>query len=148
MKRPTILLRDSFFLAHLDVVHPSHRRNNLAHIDDKQNGRDKREKCKELLGVIVAAYDQIAYGAMKYARESGYRIPEDISFVGMDDISSTEYLDVPLSSIHVAYEEVCERIVDLVFRRIENRHYRSREPLTVPVSVKIRESLKNLSEKG
>ena len=97
---------------------------------------------KDMPTVIVAAYDQIAFGAMKRARELGYRIPEDISFVGMDDISATEYFDIPLSSIHMGYEDVSARICDLMFRKIENRHYRSREMLIVPVSVNVRESLK------
>ena len=95
--------------------------------------------------VIVAAYDQIAFGAMKYASDAGYRIPDDISFVGMDDISATSYFDVPLSSIHIEYEDVCEQIVELIFKRIDNRHYRSRKKISVPVSVKIRGSLKNLN---
>jgi len=81
---------------------------------------------------------------MRYAREKGYRIPDDISFVGMDDITAATYFDVPLSSIHLGYEEVCEEICDLVFKRIENRHYRSRNLITVPVTVNVRESLKRL----
>lgn len=60
----------------------------------------------------------------------------------MDDISATEYFDIPLSSIHMGYEDVSARICDLMFRKIENRHYRSREMLIVPVSVNVRESLK------
>lgn len=94
--------------------------------------------------VIVTGYDQIAYGAMKYARDMGYKIPEDISFVGMDDISATSYFDVPLSSIYAGYEEICESVCDLMFKRIENRHYRLREPITVPVEVNIRESLRKI----
>ncbi|MBQ9784561.1 MAG: LacI family DNA-binding transcriptional regulator [Clostridia bacterium] len=95
----------------------------------------------QLPGVIVAAYDQIAYGAMRYAQEKGYRVPEDISFVGMDDISVTPYLGVPLSSIHVNLEDVCAQVVDLLFRRMENRHYRGRTRITIPVTVKLRDSL-------
>ena len=113
---------------------------------------DAGEDCMRMIldrgdvpSVIVAAYDQIAYGAMKYAREKGYRIPDDISFVGMDDISAASYFDVPLSSIHAAYEKVCDKICDLVFKRIENRHYRAKEYLIVPVTFNIRESLKNLN---
>ncbi len=97
--------------------------------------------------VIIAAYDQIAYGAMRCAKECGYRIPDDISFVGMDDISATSYLDVPLSSIHINLEDVCSQVVDLLFKRIENRHYRSRREITVPTTVKIRESLKDITNK-
>ena len=96
----------------------------------------------EMPSVIVTAYDQIAYGAMKYARDMGYKIPDDISFVGMDDITATSYFDVPLSSMHVGYEEVCGKICDLIFARMENRHIRMREKISVPVSINIRESLK------
>ena len=95
--------------------------------------------------VIVAAYDQIAYGAMKYATEQNYKIPDGISFVGMDDISSAPYLDTSLSSIHTDFEAVCPQIVDLIFRRIENRHYRTRTAIRVPVNVNIRESLKRIN---
>ena len=97
-----------------------------------------------LPSVIVAGYDQIAYGAIKYARKAGYKIPEDISFVGMDDISSTVYFDVPLSSIHVGYEESCKDICELMFAKIDNRHYKHRGKITVPVEVNIRESLKKI----
>ena len=91
--------------------------------------------------VIVAAYDQIACGAMRYAELCGYRIPEDISFIGMDDISSVEYLGVPLTSIHTHLEDVCEKVVDLIFKRIENRNYRSRIKINIPVTLSLRESL-------
>ena len=97
-----------------------------------------------LPSVIVTAYDQIAYGAMKYAKARGYRVPEDISFVGIDDISPTPYLGVPLCSLHIDFESVCDGIVELILRRMENRHYRSREEITVPVTVHIRESLKKI----
>lgn len=100
----------------------------------------------DLPSVIVAAYDRIAYGAIKYAKSQGYRVPDDISFVGMDDISSTSYFDIPLSSLHVDFDKACPEIVDLIFKRIKNRHYRSRTEITVPVTVNIRESLKNVSD--
>ena len=101
----------------------------------------------ELPSVIITAYDQIAYGAMRYAKSVGYSIPNDISFVGMDDISSISYLDIPLSSIHINLEDVCSQVSELIFKRIENKHYRSRTEITVPTTVKIRESLKDLSKK-
>ncbi len=98
--------------------------------------------------VIVAAYDQIAYGAMRYARERGYRIPEDISFIGMDDISVTDYLDVPLTSIHIHLEDVCDKVVDLIFKRMDNRHYRGRTQITVPVTLNLRKSLCRAKKNG
>ena len=49
--------------------------------------------------VIITAYDNIAFGAMKYAKENGLKVPDDISFIGINDITPSEYMDVPLSSI-------------------------------------------------
>lgn len=100
----------------------------------------------ELPSVIVTAYDRIAYGAIRYARKCGLRIPDDVSFVGMDDISSASYLNIPLSSLHTDFETACPIIVELLFKRMDNRHYRSRTAITVPVTLRIRESLKNISE--
>ena len=117
---------------------------------DKRLAEAGEDCMRELLGrgslpsVIVAAYDQIAYGAIKYARKAGYKIPEDISFVGMDDISSTEYFDIPLSSIHVGYEVSCREICELMFAKIDNKHYRQRRKITVPVEVNVRESLRRI----
>lgn len=96
--------------------------------------------------VIVAAYDQIAYGAMKYAENQGYRIPQDLSFVGIDDISPTPYLGIPLSSLHIDFEQVCEQVVELMLKRIENRHFREKKEIVVPIKIMIRQSLKNVKE--
>ena len=98
----------------------------------------------DLPSVIIAAYDQIAFGAMRYAQSQGYRIPKDLSFVGMDDISVTPYFEIPLSSLHVNLEDVCAQVVDLIFKRMENRHYRGRTEITVPVTFKLRDSLGHL----
>lgn len=100
---------------------------------------------KKLPSVIVAAYDYIAFGAMKCAREMGYRVPEDISFVGMDDVSSTPYLGIPLSSLRVDFEQACRKIADLMFKRIAVRHYRERNQIIVPVKVVLRESLRKIN---
>ena len=101
-------------------------------------------KNEKLPTLIITGYDQIAYGAMKYAREIGLKIPEDISFVGVDDVTAASYFDVPLTSIHLGYEKVCGKICDLLFSKIENRHLRMKEKITVPVTVSIRKSIKKL----
>ena len=102
----------------------------------------------DLPTVIVAAYDQIAYGAMNRAIKCGLRVPDDISFTGADDISVTEYLGVPLTSIRSEIENASEQIIDLVFKRIENKHYRKRREIVIPATVCVRESLKNLNEEN
>jgi DNA-binding LacI/PurR family transcriptional regulator len=96
---------------------------------------------KELPEVVICSYDQIAFGAMSLTRERGYRIPDDICFVGKDDVSATDYLDVPLASIHTHTEDMCKQIADLIFHRIDNRHYRERENMGISSSLNLRSSL-------
>lgn len=45
--------------------------------------------------------DEIAIGAMRAFKEKGYRIPEDISIVGFDNIPYSTYVDPPLTTIDV-----------------------------------------------
>ena len=100
---------------------------------------------KSVPSVIVTAYDEIAYGAMQYAEKAGYKIPDDISFIGMDDLKATRYLGVPLSSIHFDLDEISGLIAELIFKKIENKHYREQSKITVPATLNVRESLKNRS---
>jgi DNA-binding LacI/PurR family transcriptional regulator len=93
--------------------------------------------------VIVAGYDQIAYGAMREARAAGYGIPEAISFVGMDDIPTSRYGEIQLSSLYIDFESACPKIVELIYKRIENRYYRAREQINIPVKLNVRGSLLN-----
>jgi LacI family transcriptional regulator len=50
--------------------------------------------------------DVLAVGAMHAIREAGLTIPDDISVVGYDDISSAAYLSPPLTTIRLAKHEL------------------------------------------
>jgi LacI family transcriptional regulator len=51
------------------------------------------------LTAIFAGNDQMALGAMHVARDMGLKIPDDIAFVGYDDIPEAEYFYPPLTSV-------------------------------------------------
>lgn len=69
---------------------------------------------------ILAAYDEIAIGAMRSIYEHGKNIPEDISIIGMDDIRINPYLSVPLTSITSYNEDLCQIATDILFERIKS----------------------------
>lgn len=46
--------------------------------------------------------DSIAIGAMKAFKEKGYRIPEDVTFIGFDNSSISSYVEPPLTTVNVA----------------------------------------------
>ena len=49
---------------------------------------------------IFAQNDRMALGAMRALREAGFRIPQDVSVIGYDDLPLTAYFDPPLTTIH------------------------------------------------
>jgi LacI family transcriptional regulator len=65
---------------------------------------------------IFAANDAMAVGAMSALRDAGVRVPEDIALAGFDDVPMARYLTPPLSSVHVAIDELGRRATDLALR--------------------------------
>lgn len=67
--------------------------------------------------VFIADLDYIAIGAMQALSEHGYRIPEDISMIGYDDIASAAFCDPPLTTTKVnqgsAGRLAMQRLMDL-----------------------------------
>ena len=54
---------------------------------------------------IFAANDQMALGAVLGLSRHSLRVPEDVSLIGYDDLTSSLYATPPLSSVHQsAYE--------------------------------------------
>ena len=51
------------------------------------------------IDAVFAANDQMALGAMSYAFLHSIRIPQDIAFVGFDDIAEAEYFAPPLTTV-------------------------------------------------
>ena len=94
-----------------------------------------------LPSAIVAAYDYIAIGVIRELSKHGYRVPEDVSVIGMDDITLAEFLETSLSSIHFPKEEICREAVSLIVKKIENQYYRARHTTVIPAEFIPRESI-------
>ncbi|CAN5609917.1 LacI family DNA-binding transcriptional regulator [soil metagenome] len=67
---------------------------------------------------VFVASDVQALGAMKAARDAGLQLPEDISIVGFDDISTSAY--VGLTTLRQPMYEMGKLATELLLRRIEN----------------------------
>lgn len=64
------------------------------------------ESRKKLPTAFFADNDMIALGAMKAFLEKGYRIPEDISIIGFDDLPFSEISSPRLSTMRVPNTEM------------------------------------------
>jgi DNA-binding LacI/PurR family transcriptional regulator len=63
---------------------------------------------------VFVASDEMAFGVIRALRETGKRVPEDVSVVGMDDIALAAYCDPPLTTIRQPFEELGRAAVDHV----------------------------------
>lgn len=68
---------------------------------------------------LFAENDIIAAAAMRALKKQGYRVPDDISVIGFDDIPMCEMLDPPLTTVHAFKEELGVVAVELLDRRIK-----------------------------
>jgi LacI family transcriptional regulator len=62
---------------------------------------------------VFACNDVMAVGAMAALRERGLRVPDDVSMAGFDDIETLRDLVPPLTTVHLALEELGERAAEL-----------------------------------
>lgn len=69
---------------------------------------------------VFAASDSMAIGAMRATREAGLRIPDDIAFVGFDDLPIATLSDCPLTTVHQPVLEFGYKAVEMLIDLIEN----------------------------
>lgn len=50
--------------------------------------------------------DYIAIGAMEELKNKGYEIPNDVSFIGMDDMELSSEINPPLTTVRIKMEEL------------------------------------------
>ncbi|MGN1408575.1 MAG: LacI family DNA-binding transcriptional regulator [Eubacteriales bacterium] len=69
---------------------------------------------------LLAAYDEVALGAIHTFTQSGIRVPEDISIIGINDIPSASYASVPLTTIRTYASEINSLGVKLLLDHIKD----------------------------
>lgn len=98
----------------------------------------------QLPTAFFADNDIIAVSCMRALKEHGYRIPDDISFVGFDDMPFSYVVSPKLTTIQVAKEAFGQRAVTRLAEKI-----RDPDSVSLRVSVNptliVRDSVKSLS---
>ncbi len=72
----------------------------------------------EFTGLVVGN-DQMALGASRALREHGYRIPENVSVVGFDDIPESAYFEPPLTTVRQDFPLLGQQSVEYLISLIE-----------------------------
>ncbi len=81
-------------------------------------------------GAAVADNDSLAIGAARAILEAGYRIPEDLSIVGVDDIPYSAMMMPPLTTMRVSRKALGTLAVHMLLERV-------RHPEWPPMHIKV-----------
>ena len=68
---------------------------------------------------------------MQAFRDAGYRIPEDVSIIGFDDMPNCEYITPPLTTIQVPIQFMGEIATVRIIQLIEGQ---CAKPLKIEIS--------------
>lgn len=70
---------------------------------------------------IVTSDDELALGAVKYARQEGIRIPEELSVVGYNNSMLAVCSDPEISSVDVGLEKLCRYLTDSLMDALDGK---------------------------
>lgn len=91
-------------------------RNNIHDIRDVLLAR------KDLkFNAVIAVDDNLAIGALKYAKSACMKVPQEINVVGYNNSVLSIYCEPELSSVDSREEELCLQTVDNVIKLLENQ---------------------------
>jgi DNA-binding LacI/PurR family transcriptional regulator len=85
----------------------------------KKQIQDYLQAGRKLPGAFFCECDYIAISAIKTLTELGFRIPEDISVVGFDNINESMIVTPELTTVHVEKERMAQIAVDLLVDSME-----------------------------
>jgi DNA-binding LacI/PurR family transcriptional regulator len=134
------------YISEVEKLGLEYDRNICAHYSDEAAYNEMASLLasgEDLPTAVLATNDLMALGAMKAVKDAGFKIPEDMSFIGFDDISAAKSFDPPLTTIKQQLKEVAEVACDFLFecrdkkqmleidRRIETR-FVERKSVTIP----------------
>lgn len=87
---------------------------------------------------IFLANDVLAYGAIQAIRESGLRVPKDISVTGYDDIPFSRLTNPPLTTVRQPSIEKGIQAARLLIHSLENKT--QPQSIVLPVELVVRDS--------
>ncbi len=74
----------------------------------------------EMPDAFLTANDRIAVGVMSSLSKHGFKVPDDISIIGFDDMPMVQYVSPPLTSVRVYPQEIAWLSVRSILRNIEH----------------------------
>ena len=87
-----------------------------------RNGIKSLLKNKIIFSALVCASDEMASGAMTFAREHGIKLPEELSIVGFDNIIFSQHLYPKLTTVDYPVFEMGQMAAKLVLKNVYHQN--------------------------
>ncbi len=91
---------------------------------------------------IVCTVDSFAIGAMRCAKDLNLSIPKDVSFIGIDDILLSRYIEPKLTTIGIDKVMMGEMAMDMLLQKIKGKNP---ESVLLPMELIVRDSVYDLN---
>ena len=117
-------------------------------VDTKQRGADAMKQLLSLKAKpdgVFCFNDPLAMGAMDYALDHGFRIPEDIAIIGCGNLHYDDSLRVGLSSINQHSRKIGEEAARIALRILNSKVSPSPETVVLEPELIVRESTQRRS---
>lgn len=143
-----LLRKESFFKA-LAVLNLSIDENYIFTVDAsfEKSTEDMKEllsKSSSLPTALFCVNDIIAHGCMRALQAVGYKVPEDISVIGFDDLPMSTMMDPPLTTVKVSKSRIGRSAMRVVLQRIEEGNAMPYEKIMIGGELVERSSVKTL----
>lgn len=89
---------------------------------------------------LFAANDAMAIGAIGALREAGLSVPNDVAVAGFDDIPLARYVSPPLTSVHVAIDEIGAHAIARLMGALRDRESHTPTREVLPATLVVRAS--------
>jgi DNA-binding LacI/PurR family transcriptional regulator len=88
-------------------------------------GMEKILKSRKIPTAVFCAGDLYAVGAIRCSRDKGYAVPDELSFIGLDDIILSSHITPPLTTIGYNTFNMGKMAVDLLIKKINGEKVQS-----------------------
>lgn len=106
------------------------------------------QKCwDDLPTAVFVAYDDIACSAMATFKNQGFRIPEDLSIIGFDNILVSRYISPSLTTIEQDRATIGKKSAEVLITMIENDTVEEELEIRIPTKLIVRDSCARLIDK-
>lgn len=97
---------------------------------------EKMQQLPEIPDAFVCGGDRIAIAAIQSLKKLGYRIPEDVSIVGIDDIDMSQVITPRLTTARIDRARMGREAIDLLIRHLNRSSHRTKIELYTQLVVR------------